>query len=153
MSTIPLDGDNSVVFLYLENAWKPIACITSNSLSSVVEVRERQTKCNPGVIEKSAGTFSYTIDVEGEYIDTTTVGGDDAKASHDALLILQISKELQTWKIDTNLTDVNSTKYYGQALLTDLSADFPAGENATFSVTLDGSGVIEFTDPTATPSV
>jgi predicted secreted protein len=153
MSTTPIRGENGVIFLYLDEAWKPIACLTSNSLSTTVEVIERQTKCAPGVTEKSAGVFNYNLSLEGEYIDTTTEGGDDTKASHDALLALQISRELQTWKLDTNMADPDSVKYYGTALITDLSLDQAVNENSTFSATLDGNGAIETTDPTITPSV
>jgi predicted secreted protein len=152
MST-PIRGENGVLFLYLDDAWKPIACLTSNSLSTTVEVIERQTKCAPGVTEKSAGVFNYSLSAEGEYIDTTTVGGDDTKASHDQLLALQTSRELQTWKLDTNMIDENSVKYYGTALITDLSLDQAVNENSTFSATLDGNGAILTEDPTPTPSV
>jgi predicted secreted protein len=152
MST-PIRGENGVLFLYLDDAWKPIACLTSNSLSTTVEVIERQTKCAPGVTEKSAGVFNYSLSAEGEYIDTTTVGGDDTKASHDELLALQTSRELQTWKLDTNMIDENSVKYYGTALITDLSLDQAVNENSTFSATLDGNGAILTTDPTTPPSV
>jgi predicted secreted protein len=152
MST-PIRGENGVLFLYLDDAWKPIACLTSNSLSTTVEVIERQTKCAPGVTEKSAGVFNYSLSAEGEYIDTTTVGGDDTKASHDELLALQVSRELQTWKLDTNMVDGDSVKYYGTALITDLSLDQAVNENSTFSATLDGNGAILTTDPTTPPSV
>ena len=94
---------------------KPVACLTSNSLNTAVSIIESRTKCDPGVVKKTAGVFSYTIDAEGEYIDTTSVGGDNTKDSHDALLVLQQAKQLITWKLDTNITDAGSIKYYGQA--------------------------------------
>jgi TP901-1 family phage major tail protein len=150
MSTTPIKGENGILFLYLDDAWKPIACLTSNSLSTTVEVIERQTKCAPGVTEKSAGVFNYTLSAEGEYIDTTSVGGDDEKASHDKLLALQTTRELQTWKLDTDMSNANSVKYYGTALITDLSLDQAVNENSTFSATLDGNGAILTTDPTLT---
>jgi TP901-1 family phage major tail protein len=153
MSTTPIKGENGILFLYLDDAWKPIACLTSNSLSTTVEVIERQTKCAPGVTEKSAGVFNYTLSAEGEYIDTTSVGGDDEKASHDKLLALQTTRELQTWKLDTDMSNENSVKYYGTALITDLSLDQAVNENSTFSATLDGNGAILTTDPTIEPSV
>ena len=153
MSTTPIKGENGILFLYLADAWKPIACLTSNSLSTSVETIERQTKCAPGVTEKSAGVFNYTISAEGEYIDTTTVGGDDTKASHDELLLLQETRELQQWKLDTDMSNADSVKYYGNALITDLSLDQVVNENSTFSATLDGSGAILRTDPNIAPSV
>jgi TP901-1 family phage major tail protein len=153
MSTTPIKGENGILFLYLDDAWKPIACLTSNSLSTTVEVIERQTKCAPGVTEKSAGVFNYTLSAEGEYIDTTSIGGDDTKASHDALLVLQESRTLQQWKLDTDMSNQDSVKYYGTALITDLSLDQAVNENSTFSATLDGNGAILRTDPNIEPSV
>jgi len=144
-----IKGENGILYIYA-TTWKPIACLTSNSLNTTVGLIESQTKCDPGVVKKQAGTFSYTIDAEGEYIDTTSVGGDTAKKSHDALLALQMAKTVVEWKIDTDVTDVTSIKYYGEALITDLSLSQGAGDElSTFSATLDGSGAIVLTDPNA----
>ncbi len=149
MAQTPLQGDYGMVYIYdtTAEAYKPVACLTSNSLNTTREVRERQTKCAPGVTEKSVGTMNYSISLDGEYIDTTTVGGDTASKSHDALLALQMGGEYVDWKIDTNYQDPNSVKYYGNALITDLTADFPANEDATFTATLDGNGAILLEDP------
>ena len=141
-------GEVAIVYVYDDaaTAYKPIACLTSNSLSTTLEVIETQTKCQAGVIVKGAGSFSYSLDMEGNYIDTTSSGGATAKSSHDDLLLRQQAKEVVTWKLDTGLTD--NPAYYGTAIISDLSADFPAGnEFATFSATFDGSGAISTTDP------
>lgn len=147
MST-PIKGENGVLFIEEGDAWLPIACLTSNSLSSTVAEITRQTKCAPGVTEKSAGSFNYTLSAEGEYIDTTTAGGDDTKVSHDKLLALQQARLLVQWKLDTNITNATSTKYYGTALITDLNLDQAAGDAlSTFSATLSGNGAITSVDP------
>lgn len=144
-----INGDKGIIYIWDTSAYKPIACLTSNSLNSTLEVIESKTKCNPGVVSKSAGSFNYSIDAEGEYIDTTSVGGDTAKKSHDALLLLQIAKTLVTWKLDTEVGNADSIKYYGTAFITDLGATFPAGEVSTFSATLNGNGGISQVDPNA----
>jgi hypothetical protein len=124
--------------------------LTSNSLNTAVSIIESRTKCDPGVVKKTAGVFSYTIDAEGEYIDTTSVGGDNTKDSHDALLVLQQARALITWKIDTNVTDAGSIKYYGQALITDLKLTQGSGDEvSTFTATLDGDGAISQINPHA----
>jgi len=148
MST-PIKGENGILYVYDEqaSAYKPIACLTSNSINSTIEAIDSQTKCAPGVTVKSAGVFAYSVSLEGEYIDTTSVGGDTTKKSHDALLALQLNKQLLNWKIDTDITDGDSIKYYGEALLTDLTLDQATNENSTFSGTLDGSGLILTEDP------
>lgn len=144
-----IKGENGILYIWDgTSAYKPVACLTSNSLSSAVSVIESRTKCDPGVVVKSAGTFSYTINAEGEYIDTTSVDGDDTKDSHDALLAIQQAKTLITWKIDTDVTSVNAPKYYGTALITDLELTQGSGDEfSTFTTTLDGSGAISTTDP------
>jgi len=144
-----IKGENGILYIYA-TTWKPVACLTSNSLNSTLSIIESQTKCNPGVVEKQAGTFAYTIDAEGEYIDTTSAGGDTAKKSHDSLLAYQMAKTLVEWKIDTDITDATSIKYYGNAIISDLNLTQGSGDEiSTFSATLDGSGAIVLVDPNA----
>jgi hypothetical protein len=64
------------------------------------------------------------------------------------LLVLQQARELITWKLDTNVDDATSIKYYGQALITDLKLTQGSGDEvSTFTATLDGDGAISQTDP------
>ena len=143
-----IKGENSILYIWDTSAYKPVACLTSNSLNTTLSVIESTTKCFPGVVKKTPGQFNYSIDAEGEYIDTTSVGGDTAKVSHDALLALQMAKTLVTWKLDTDVTNATSIKYYGDAYITDLSDTAGSGDEVTsFSATLDGDGAIVLTDP------
>jgi hypothetical protein len=144
MST-PIKGEVGIIYIWDATIYRPIACLTSNSLNSTVSVIESQTKCDPGLVKKQAGVFSYTIEAEGEYIDTTSVGGELTKASHDYLLDKQKLKAPVDWKL---VTGVTGAIYYGTAILTDLSLSQGAGDEiSTFSVTLDGSGDIVEVDP------
>lgn len=141
-----IKGDVLVLSVHDGSAYRPIACLTSNTLSETRAIIESQTKCDPGVIEKAAGAYSYEISAEGEYIDTTSVGGDTTKASHDYLRGLMTAGNAITWKMDTGLTD--TAAYYGTAFITDLSAEAPSGgEFTTFSCTLSGSGSIVTVSP------
>ncbi len=140
-----IKGDTNILSVHDGTAYRPVACLTANSLASTLEVLETRTKCDPGVVITNAGAFAYSIGAEGLYIDTG-VGGDITKASHDWLLIEQQAKNTLTWKLDTGLA--TNTAYYGTAVVTDLNLDSPTGsENATFSATLQGSGAIVTTDP------
>ena len=142
-----IKGEIGIISIYDSAAYRPVACLTSNSFASTVSAIDSQTKCNPGSIEKLGGTFAYVIEAEGEYIDTTSVGGDTAKASHDYLFGLQQLKALVTWKL---VTGVTGQVYYGTALITDLNLDMGSGDDlTTFTVTLDGSGVTSLIDPNA----
>jgi len=142
---IPIKGELGILYVHDGTLYRPVACLTSNSLNTAVSIIESVTKCNPGEVIKQAGTLSYTLDAEGEYIDTTSIGGDDTKASHDFLLTLQQALTSVTWKLDTGVT---GAVYYGDAILSDLTLDQGAGDEiSTFSVTLEGSGAIVTVDP------
>ena len=141
----PIKGEVGILYIHDGDLYRPVACLTKNSLKNTVGIIESKTKCNPGVTIKTAGTQNYTIDADGEYIDTTSVGGDVTKASHDYLLPVQQARELVTWKLDTGVT---GAIYYGSAIITDLSLDQGAGDEiSTFTITLDGSGDIVTVDP------
>ncbi len=144
---LPIKGEVGILYIYDDTIYRPVACLTKNSLKTAVSIIESKTKCNPGVTVKQAGTLNYTIDADGEYIDTTSVGGDVTKASHDYLLSIQQLREPITWKLDTGVT---SAIYYGSAILSDLNLDQGAGDEiSTFTATLEGSGDIVTTDPNA----
>jgi hypothetical protein len=147
MSTF-IKGEVCILSIHDGTTYKPVACLTSNSLATDVSVIESMTKCDPGVSVKQAGMFTYSVSAEGQYIDTTTVGGDTAKKSHDSLLVKQLTKTLVNFKIDTNTLNAASVKYFGGAVISSLSADFGSGDDlSTFSLTLDGSGLILLSDP------
>jgi hypothetical protein len=143
-----IKGENGIVYVWQTSAYKPIACLTSTSLTSALSIIESTTKCFPGVTKKTPSTVNNTISCEGEFIDTTTIGGDTAKASHDALFLLQQAKTKVTIKYDTDISNPESTKYYGEAYFTDLELTQGSGDEiSTFSVTIEVDGAIVLTDP------
>lgn len=142
---LPIKGELGILYVFDDTVYRPVACLTSNSLNSTLSVIESVTKCTPGQTVKQSGTFAYTIDAEGEYIDTTSVGGDLTKASHDYLLFKQINQDVISWKLDSGVV---GRTYYGTAIISDLTLDQGAGDEiSTFSMTLDGSGTITNVDP------
>lgn len=139
-----IKGELLILYIHDDTIYRPVACLTSNSLSQTAAVIESQTKCDPGVTIKDAGAMSYEIQAEGLYIDTTSVGAQVTLASHD--YIHTVFGTEVTWKLATGLTD--TVAYYGTASINDLSLDAPAGDDmATFSATLAGSGSIVTVDP------
>lgn len=142
---LPIKGEIALLYIHDGTIYRPLACLTSNSFSPSVSIIESNTKCNPGVTIKTAGMFNYTLEAEGEYIDTTSVGGDVTKASHDYLFTKMTAKLPVTWKLDTGVTDVI---YYGSGIITDLPLDQGAGDElSTFSITIEGSGDVTKVDP------
>lgn len=141
----PIKGELGLLYIYDGTIYRPLACLTSSSFSPNVSIIESMTKCNPGVVTKTAGMFTYTLEAEGEYIDTTSVGGDTTKASHDYLFTKLVAKLPVNWKLDTGVTGVT---YYGEAIITDLPLEQGAGDElSTFSITMEGSGNVVLTDP------
>ena len=142
-----IKGYDGILYVWDTSAYKPIACLTSNTLNTTLSIIETNTKCDPGNTVRTADTFSYELPCEGEYMDTTSAGGDSAKASHDWLLVKQMAKTNITWKLDSGLAD---TTYYGTAIIQNLGLVMPGTGNTTFSATLSGTGTIATTDPNAT---
>ena len=141
-----IHGKFGIISIWDGSAYRPVACLTSNSLATSLSVLESNTKCDPGNTVRNADQFSYDVSMDGEYIDTTSIGGDTAKASHDFMLVKQMAKENAVFKYDTGLAD---TIYYGTAIISDLNLDQPSDANSTFSANLSGSGAILLTDPNA----
>ena len=144
MSTF-IKGDDVILSIYDGSAYKPVGCLTSNDISFTRNVIEAQTKCNPGVIVKQAGSTSSEISFEATYIVT-----DAGKTSFDELLqfINVINGTTQTWKMTS--AQSSPVAYYGSAILADLSLSSAAGDEfASFSGTLSNSGLIVTVDPNA----
>lgn len=141
-----IKGDVIILYVHDATIYRPIACLTNNTLTQTRAIIESQTKCTPGQTEKDAGSLNNEISFEGRYIDTTSVGAEVTKASHDYLFGLMNAGTEVTWKMDTGLTD--TTAYYGTGILSDLELDAQAGdEMANFSGTLSVNGAIVTVDP------
>lgn len=136
---------NTIIFsIWESDAYEPIACMTSNTISEGVEIDEIETKCDPGNIIKSPGSYSYEITGDGIYIDEST---DTGLQSHGKLKALLRAKTKITWKMATGITSPASEYGYGYITALDLTGE--AGSNATFSITISGTGAITSTDPEA----
>ena len=145
MSTF-IKGDLIILYVWDDTIYRPVACLTNNSLAQTRNIIEAQTKCEPGLVIKGAGSLSYEIAFEGNYIDTTSAGAEVTKASHDYLKGVIEAGLPVTWQMDTGLAD--TPNYWGEAIISDLGMDAPAGDEfVTFTGTLNGSGAIVEVDP------
>lgn len=140
-----IKGENLILYIHDGTLYRPVACLTSNSMNMERGVIESQTKCAPGVIEKQSGVFSYTIEAEAIAIDTTVLTGDVTKASHDFLFDVIQAGNTSNWKMNSGS---GSLSYFGSGILTSLGFDAPTGDEfATFSLSINGSGTIVKVDP------
>lgn len=140
MSTL-IKGDTVIFYIWDGvDSYDPVACLTSNSLSETRNIIESQTKCEPGVIQKTAGSYTYEISLEGEAIVSEA-----GKNSHLALRnYINGTTATVEWKLDNGET-AGSTAYYGTGILSELTLDAAAGDEiATFSATLigDSTGIV-----------
>ena len=142
-----IKGEDLILYVWDGALYRPVACLTSNSLNMERAVIESQTKCAPGVIEKQAGVFSYTVEADAIAIDTTDLTGDDTKASHDFFVDVIQSGDSTNWKMDSGS---GALTYYGNGIITSLGFEAPTGDEfASFTLSIDGSGNISKTDPLA----
>ena len=54
---LPVKGELGILSVWDGIIFRPVACLTSNSLASTVSVIESQTKCNPGLVIKQGGVL------------------------------------------------------------------------------------------------
>lgn len=103
---------------------------TTHTLKVDLELKELRTKDTNGK-EKSPGDISWSVD---DNIDK-------AHTPEDVLGIV-LSKNLVSVVIKSPLTGL-AKMYSGKAYITSFSLATPAGDNATYSYSLTGSGNLE----------
>jgi len=126
-----------------------IGFATSASLSVSMDLRDSTTKSSLGWQENLGGLKSWEISGDA-FVD---LSGDTVGNSNDPWL--SNSTTDKTVKLTPSLYDTwaagvavkvafgNSTKsYYGQGIITSLSIDAGVEENATYSITIQGTGAL-----------
>jgi hypothetical protein len=145
MSTF-IKGDSVILSIWNgTDDYEPIGCLISNEINITRNVIEAQTKCDPGVIVKQAGSSTSEVPFEAIYIKT-----ESGKTDFDSLLnfINVVGGTTQDWRMSTD--QITPIAYYGTAVLADLTLSASAGDEfATYSGTLSNSGLITTTDPHA----
>lgn len=141
MADVSLLGKNSILFLYVNTAYLPIGCLTSNDLSKSLEMNDgTATKCNVSP-DPIPGKKSYQWSFEAVAIED-----DVAKASLDKAHTLMDAGDIVYWKQE--ITKENNTKItrYGKGVLTELNESAPVEGEITFSGTIVGIGSVSATD-------
>ena len=139
MADSNVKGHTGLLSVYDTSAYKPIVCLTSTSMSSVLRLIEKVNYCTQGETIKTIDGVDRTVSFDAEVMTVDAVGG-TANASYAELLGLQ--GEEQTFKLEGR----GELKYFS-AVISDLSDTFPGEGDATFSGTLTINGDISETDP------
>ena len=108
---------------------------TSASLSVSRDLRDSTTKSSLGFSESLAGLKSWEMSGDG-FVDFTTTGDQNAKQLLDQMLLDDPIVE-----VSFGLTG-GSVEYTGTAFITSMSIDAGVEENATYSLSLTGTGSI-----------
>tara|TARA_R110000787_G_scaffold252849_1_gene358267 strand:- start:77 stop:490 length:414 start_codon:yes stop_codon:yes gene_type:complete len=108
---------------------------TSASLSVSRDLRDSTTKSSLGFSESLAGLKSWEMSGDG-FVDFTTTGDQNAKQLLDQMLL-----DDPVVEVSFGLTG-GSVEYTGTAFITSMSIDAGVEENATYSLSLTGTGSI-----------
>ncbi|MFI3299256.1 MAG: phage tail tube protein [Rikenellaceae bacterium] len=119
---------------------------TSHNLKVDLETKDIRTKDTKGK-EKAAGDISFSIDGDGLVVIDDEI--ENTHSSEDVLGIV-LSKKLVKVIIKSPLSGLLKT-YSGDGFITSFSLSTTAGDNATYSYSITGSGELTPTD-TTTPN-
>ena len=115
---------------------------TTHNLKVDLELKELRTKDTNGK-EKSPGDISWSVDGDGLVV--VDPGITAAHTPEDVLGIV-LNKKLVDVIIKSPLAGLTK-KYTGKAYITSFSLGAPAGDNATYSYSLTGSGNLAPVEP------
>jgi hypothetical protein len=146
---ILVKGDSVILSIWDgSDSYDPVICLRSNSLNETKNIIESQTKCDPGQIVKTPGSYTYEISLEGEY------GYDSGDfQQYDDLRTKLVAGTLIEWQISGFFSDGSTgNSYYGSGYLSEVSHDASAGDEiVTFSATLTGDGKTAITTTAPNP--
>ena len=109
---------------------------TSASLSVSRDLRDSTTKSSGGWQSNLPGLKSWEISGDG-FADFTT-SGNNTKVLIDEMILDSGAEVEVSFTIDTG------GKYTGEAIISSASIDAGVEENATYSLTLTGTGVLAY---------
>lgn len=107
----------------------PIVCLTSTSASLTAETIDKVNYCTNGEVETSVSRITEEISIDGEIMGGTV---SEEEISYEALRTAMLTKEPQEFE----LSGRGDTPREFVAIITSLSDNFTAGEDATFSATI-----------------
>ena len=141
MANTNVKGHTGLLSVYVTSAYKPIVCLTSTSMSSVLRLIEKVNYCTAGETVQTIDGIDRTVSFDAEVM--TLDGTTDVSLSE----IMALQGAEQTFKLEGR----GSAPQYFAAVISNLDDSYAAGEDATFSGTLTINGDILTSDPKAAP--
>lgn len=115
--------------------WQPIAHATSCELSLSHSPRDTSTKDSAGETERAPGKLDWSISADALYaIDYT-----DSEGMTELFDAIENNEKL---KIKFSSEVVGDQEYDGEGYVTDLSLNAGVEENASYSVSIAGTGAL-----------
>lgn len=131
-----LDGNDSILFIKISGDYVPIGCLDNNSFSESTELLPTTTQQTGGWATSRSGIQSYIINFSGLQKFTIL---DNTVISFDRLQLIKRNRILIEWKEERG----NDLISRGKGIITELSAENPVNQDATFSGTIQGFGAPE----------
>lgn len=128
-----LNATDVVLSVTVDDGLKAIAHCTSASISINMDLRDSTTKSSGGWQDNLGGLRSYELSGDA-FVDIIE---DTAKS--DILELWTVWEQRAAVNVSFGLTGI---LYEGTALITSLSIDAGVEENATFSISLTGTGAL-----------
>ena len=135
-----IKGQEALLSMYVDAAYKPIVCLTETSTNRVSEIIQKVNYCTKGVPTSKVDSVSTTVNISGEIVK---LDDEVNKATYKDLITAIESKEEQTFKYET--IDSAAPEYF-KAVIASLDGTFGEGD-ATFSGSLTVNGGMLDEDP------
>lgn len=127
-----IDGSERILYLRVNGAWQPIACLTGNSISETVDTIGTTTRQNTGWSTFKPTKQSYTISFSANQ-DISVA----SRVTYNTLKSLKRGMNLIEWKLEaisSGLVDI------GYGYIIDLEETADVGRPMTMSGTIRGYG-------------
>jgi len=140
-------GHEGTLARRVADAWKPVGCLTSSAYQSTMNMLDKVNMCTNGQSVQKPSNLTRSVQIEGEVIDTTVIGGESIDQSFEELYEAQENEAITKTPDDWRLSRGPLGYKYFKGFISDLSDNYQAGEDATFSATLTVQDKPLDTDP------
>src|SRR5690606_30992700 len=125
---VNITGHEGTLAVAVDDAWKPVGCLTSSEYSATINMFVTANMVTNGETVQKPNNLTRSVQIEGEVIDTTSVGGSGIDQSFDELRELQEtqvtgSKVAAQWRLSRGPLGY----LYFEGYISDLSDNYAAG--------------------------